>query len=194
MGVFASAKPVSTIRFAPRPKLSLKGSLAGSPVGLAPPIPANEPACTCGLGLEWSRKTFQPVISSSFFIVGVLLARSWRLLDRFWRARGGSWGRLGGSWAVLGASWGLLDRSWPALSASWGRLGASWTALGASWGPLGPPLRPSGRVLGHPWGLWTPQSETRKFLEKQQPLEGCGGAGGCRVEPGGRGFRGVYLR
>ena len=153
-------------------------------MGLAPPIPANEPACSCGLGLQRSRKTLQPVIASSFFIVGVLLARSWRLLDRFWRARGGSWGRLGGSWAVLGASWGLLDRSWPALSASWGRLGASWTALGASWGPLGPPLRPSGRVLGHPWGLWTPQSETCKFLENQGVSEG---GGGPAAWGGGRG-------
>ena len=33
-----------------------------------------------------------------------------------------------------------------------------------------------------------------KFLEKQGVSEPCGGAGGRGVGPGGRGFRGVYLR
>ena len=110
---------LAPIRFAPRPKLSLKGSLAGSPVGLAPPIPANEPACSCGLGLQRSRRPFDQCLRAAF-----------SALERSWPALGASWTNLGPLLAPLGA---ILARCGPLL----GPLGASWTALGALLAPLG---------------------------------------------------------
>ena len=40
------------------PLLSLKGSVAGSTVGLAPRQPATEPRAVCASGVKLSRKTF----------------------------------------------------------------------------------------------------------------------------------------
>ena len=106
----------------------------------------------------WSRpsavsKTFRPVIASSVFSVGALLARSWRLLDQSWPTLGASWGYLGAMWAALGASWTALGALLAPLGAVLARLeallGASGALLDLPWGPLGAPGAAPGASWGH---------------------------------------------
>ena len=78
--------------------MSLKGSVAGSPVGAARPTPATEPAELCASGAQRSRKTFRQVIASvsskARYDYGCcLLAHCYQVLLR--RCRAGCYGVRG---------------------------------------------------------------------------------------------------
>ena len=145
-------------RCAHGPLLSLNGSVAGSPVGLAPP---NRPLSLGGLMRNGCGNSLRQKVSKPRRILRQnrvntnALRVTWCQNFGFYenpqneakmnsrRGPGGLLADLGRPVALLEPFWcppgallaalgRLLGRSWRLLGPTWGRLGASWAALGTS--------------------------------------------------------------